>query len=191
MYIFLRILLNNCQSLRVVENDKVQTFTKGFTTHFCEGGGSPSQIHWIFLSPSNPPVGGQATKLCWNFQFFLPCFCSHNRTSHKNSKWPICQVDPIWSFLLFEFLEFLKFDLGLGEKNIWIFEFMWFGNFIMRWKGWEIDLLLWGLISLCRRRCAYNIGSNQTFTRHSASKCSKSYDHWPFQCLILLCNAMT
>ena len=138
-----------------------------------------------------PPVGGQATKLCWNFQFFLPCFRSHNRTSHKNSKWPICQVDPIWSFLLFEFLEFWKCDLGLGEKNIWIFEFMWFGNFIMRWKGWEIDLLLWGLISLCRRRCAYNIGSIQTFTRHSASKCSKSYDHWPFQCLILLCNAMT
>ena len=39
MHIFLRILLNNYQSLRVVENDKVQTFTKGFTTHFCEGQG--------------------------------------------------------------------------------------------------------------------------------------------------------
>ena len=99
------------------------------------------------------------------------------------------QSDPIWSFLLFEFVEFWKCYLGLGEKNIWIFEFMWFGNFIMRWKGWEIDLLLWGLISLCRRRCAHNIRSNQTFRLHSASMCSKSFYHWPFQCLILLCNA--
>ena len=70
-----------------------------------------------------------------------------------------------------------------------IFEYMWFGNFIMRWKGWEIDLLLWGLISLCSKRCAYNIRSNQTFILHSASMCSKSFYHWPFQCLILLCNA--
>ena len=163
-------------------------FHKGLYDPLLWGGGSPSQIHWIFLSPSNPLW--EARPLSCVEIFSSSCRVFVLVTGHPTK----IQSDLFARWTLsghFYCLNFWTFGNVIFDWVRKIFEFMWFGNFIMRWKGWEIDLLLWGLISLCRRRCAYNIGSNQTFTRHSASKCSKSFDHWPFQCLILLCNAMT
>ena len=83
------------------------------------------------------PVGGQATKLCWNFQFFLPCFRSHNRTSHKNSKWPYLVIFVVWICGVLEMLSWTGWEKYL---NIWIYVVWKFHYALERLRNWLAPL---------------------------------------------------
>ena len=110
----------------------------------------------------------------WNFIIRLFSFlgCFGNLIIHFFSFWDDLEI---WLYIFFHFGMFWKFDYTL----VFIFGMFWkfdytffsilgcFGNLIIRrQKGWEIDLPLWELISLCTKRVwggapTYNIQKNQ------------------------------